>query len=475
MKSLKLFKPALVTTLGIAFAWLLSLQPAEAGYTVTLQQVGANVVATGSGAIDLTGLTFIGSSGSDNPGIDGPSGLIGTGPFGSLVDAYQGFTGPTSFGIGPGGRSPNTASGDFVSMSGDGQQLFVPHNYVSGAALSDSMTFNNATLATLGVTPGTYVWTWGTRANQNFTLKIFSTGQAATFVVSVVFNPFHNHAQFSPSSVTINPGDHVEWTWATSGHSTTSGLPGMPNGLWDSGVRNFGATFTHTFNSVGTFPYHCTQHGEGGQVIVIAAPTPTPTPLTGPPTVTTNPAALIASFSARLKGSLNPDGLSTTFHFQYGTTTSYGLTTAPQTQTGDTSRLVVANINGLTPQTIYHFRIVASNTAGTTFGSDRTFTTLTMTGFPVVKTNPATNLTASSARLEGLLDPHGLTTSVHFQYGRGPNYGGRTPNETKTGNNYQNISATISGLSAHTTYHFRIVATNSVGTRYGGDGTFTTQ
>ena len=294
---------------------------------------------------------------------------------------------------------------------------------------------------------------------------------AATFNVTVgVGHPVYSFT-FVPSSVTIHPGDEVKWTWASSGHSTTSGQVGMPNGIWDSGVRNQGATFTHTFNTVGTFYYFCTRvlayFPEAGQVIV--------TPPTGPPIVTTNPAALIASFSARLKGSLNPDGLSTTFHFQYGTTTSYGLTTAPETQTGDTSRLVVANINSLAPHTTYHFRIVASNTAGTTFGSDRTFTTLTMTGFPVVKTNPVTNLTASSARLEGLLDPHGLTTSVHFQYGRGPNYGGRTPNQTKSGNNYQNISATISGLSAHTTYHFRIVATNSVGTRYGGDKTFSTQ
>jgi hypothetical protein len=169
MKSLKFFKPALATTLGIVLAWLLSVQAAEAGYTVTLQEVGPNVVATGSGAIDLTGLTFI-TSGNDNPGIDPELGLIGTGAA-SRVDTYQGFTGPTSFGSGR-GSSPNTTSGDFVSMSGDGQQLFVPHHYVSGAALSDSMTFNNATLATLGVTPGTYVWTSGTGANQNFTLVI---------------------------------------------------------------------------------------------------------------------------------------------------------------------------------------------------------------------------------------------------------------------------------------------------------------
>jgi hypothetical protein len=98
-----------------------------------------------------------------------------------------------------------------------------------------------------------------------------------------------------------------------------------------------------------------------------------------------------------------------------------------------------------------------------------------MTGFPVVTTNPATNVTASSARLSGWLDPHGLTTSHYFQYGRTTNYGNKTPNQTSTGNSYQNVSATISGLSAQTTYHFRIVATNSVGTRYSSDRTFTTQ
>src|ERR1700757_959744 len=56
VKSLKFFKPAPV--LAIVLAWLLSVRPAQAGYTVTLQQVGPDVVATGSGAIDLTGLTF---------------------------------------------------------------------------------------------------------------------------------------------------------------------------------------------------------------------------------------------------------------------------------------------------------------------------------------------------------------------------------------------------------------------------------
>jgi protein with PEP-CTERM/exosortase system signal len=54
--------------------------------------------------------------------------------------------------------------------------LLVPQGYASGAALSDSMTFNNATFASLGVTPGTYVWTWGDGADQRFTLQIGSVG-----------------------------------------------------------------------------------------------------------------------------------------------------------------------------------------------------------------------------------------------------------------------------------------------------------
>jgi outer membrane protein assembly factor BamB len=195
---------------------------------------------------------------------------------------------------------------------------------------------------------------------------------------------------------------------------------------------------------------------------------------TGLPVVTTNPASLIASFSATLNGSLDPHGLNTTVYFQYGTTTSYGLTTPMQSKTGNTYQSVAANISGIAASTIYHFRIVATNSAGTSYGSDKTFTTLSATGPPVVTANPATNIATLSAILNGSLDPHGLTTTVYFQYGTTTSYGHTTPTQSQTGNTYRNISATVGSLSVQTTYHFRIVATNSAGTTFGSDSAFTT-
>jgi hypothetical protein len=109
-----------------------------------------------------------------------------------------------------------------------------------------------------------------------------------------------------------------------------------------------------------------------------------------PPLVTTNAATNVASFSATLNGSVHPHGLTTTVHFQYGRTTSYGSTTSAQTRTGNTNQHVSANISGLSANTTYHFRIVATNSAGTTYGMDRTFSTLSATGPPVAFYKPAT-------------------------------------------------------------------------------------
>ena len=194
MKSLKFFKPTLATTLAIVLAGLLSVRPAQAGYTVTLQQVGLDVVATGSGAIDLTGLTSLSQSGSLDPYVIPHSvllpthGIIGisTGPTSSSVDTYSGPAGPTSFGSG-GPTAASSGSGDMVGIATIfwGSFLNVPTGYVSDTFLSDMAIYSGTTLAQLGVTPGTYVWTWGTGANQNFTLQILTAILPATNITSI--------------------------------------------------------------------------------------------------------------------------------------------------------------------------------------------------------------------------------------------------------------------------------------------------
>jgi hypothetical protein len=176
VKSLKFFKPTLATTLAMVLASLLSVRPAQAGYTVTLQQVGPDVVATGSGAIDLRGLSSVDRTAVGGSFIRANDGTIETGGgpvFFSGVDRYWGPSGPTSFGSGSFTTFASSYSGDRVGMHGGfTRNLTVPRYYVSGTALSDTATYSGTTLATLGVTPGTYVWSWGTRANQNFTLQI---------------------------------------------------------------------------------------------------------------------------------------------------------------------------------------------------------------------------------------------------------------------------------------------------------------
>src|SRR5262245_54074262 len=164
------------TLFGIAVTSLFFVQPAQA-FTVTLEQVGANVVANGSGAINLTGLTFAGGAAIGGGGIEASAGQIITGSPGS-ASAYTGLNGPTSFGSG-GLFNASSSSGDLFGRfpTQFGGPLFVPEDYVSGTALSNSMTFDDATIASLGVTPGTYVWSWGTGLpNQNFTLVIGGAG-----------------------------------------------------------------------------------------------------------------------------------------------------------------------------------------------------------------------------------------------------------------------------------------------------------
>jgi hypothetical protein len=195
------------------------------------------------------------------------------------------------------------------------------------------------------------------------------------------------------------------------------------------------------------------------------------------PSVSTGSATGVTATSATLNGTVNPNGSATSWHFEYGTTTAYGQTTPAQNAGSGTSNLgVSATVASLQAGKTYHFRIVATSTGGTSAGADATFSTPAPGASPpAVTTSPATGITGNGAKLNGKVNPNGAATTWFFEYGTTTGYGTKTPvKNAGNGTKASNVNATVGGLSASTTYHYRLVATNPSGTTDGADQTFTT-
>jgi hypothetical protein len=193
----------------------------------------------------------------------------------------------------------------------------------------------------------------------------------------------------------------------------------------------------------------------------------------GAPATTTDPASSVTPTSARLNGTITPNGQSTSWFFDYGTTTSYGTRTAIKgAGSGTGATRVNASITRLRTGVTYHYRLVATNASGTTVGRDRTFSTNLQ---PVVRTEPARDATATSATLTGSVDPRARATSWWFEYGTTTGYGSQTSSRSAgSGGTARAVSAAVSGLRAGTTYHYRLVARNDAGTTRGADLTVAT-
>jgi hypothetical protein len=132
-------------------------------------------------------------------------------------------------------------------------------------------------------------------------------------------------------------------------------------------------------------------------------------------------------------------------------------------------------IGGLSPATTYHFRIVATNVTGTTDGLDQSFTTLALA--PTATTFAATEVSATGATLNGMVNPGGAPATYQFDYGTTTEYGTSVPFPGALAGSdltAHTLSKSITGLQPNTTYHFRIAAVNSIGVTDGTDQMFTT-
>ena len=191
----------------------------------------------------------------------------------------------------------------------------------------------------------------------------------------------------------------------------------------------------------------------------------------GAPIVATGSASRVASTSATLSGSVNPNGRATSYWFEYGTTGSYGSRSSSRSAGSGASSLGVArDLTGLAPGTLYHFRLVAQNSAGTARGADRTFTTVSTAG---VGTPQIVEIRPTSARIVVGVDTRGRTTTVVLEYGTSGDFSSRTGPVSLAGTSREAVFE-LAGLPQGRRIYVRAVATSSLGTTVGRAGSFAT-
>lgn len=191
---------------------------------------------------------------------------------------------------------------------------------------------------------------------------------------------------------------------------------------------------------------------------------------TGLPIVVTKPATDITSHCATLKGSVHPQSGSTTYWFDWGSSTAYGNTTTPKIATGASYVNVFSYISGLVAGTTYHFRLVATNSLGTSYGNDTSF----VAGSVTLTTNPVTSITSFNAISGGNITANGgfAVTARGVCWSTSPS---PTIADTYTSDGSGNGAFTsLMNLNQGETYYVRAYATNSIGTFYGNEYQFTT-
>jgi hypothetical protein len=196
------------------------------------------------------------------------------------------------------------------------------------------------------------------------------------------------------------------------------------------------------------------------------------------PSVVTTAAGVNGSTSASLNGTILPNGLDTTWWFQWGLTTNYDNTNSSGVVSGsNTSPVSVSTgVYGLAASTTYHFQLFGSNTDGTVSGGDLTFTTTSGASPPALVTLAATSISSNSAVLNGTIDANGSQAVAHFEYGVDTSYAGGSVGTYFTSQNgdVESFSYTLTGLAPNTTYHYQAFGFNCCLEGLGGDVTFTT-
>lgn len=192
------------------------------------------------------------------------------------------------------------------------------------------------------------------------------------------------------------------------------------------------------------------------------------------PIVSTSTIIEIQAYSARVGGNVSSDGGSAvTARGLFWGSSPDPQSTGTQLSLGSGPGIFADTLENLDPGATYYVKAYATNGLGTSYGEELEWTTLGEE--PTAATLGYSDLTSGSVTLYGLITPGDLSTAVEFEYGTTTAYGSTmTATGSPVTEDNDSVSAGISGLTPETEYHFRVKATNDLGTAYGGDSTFTT-
>jgi hypothetical protein len=190
--------------------------------------------------------------------------------------------------------------------------------------------------------------------------------------------------------------------------------------------------------------------------------------------VVTGPPSAISVTGATLSGDVNPNGASTTYDFEYGTTADFGLDTAVVAAGAGVHDVgASAHLGGLTPGTTYYYRLVARNYLGKSYGSASSFHTPAHA--PTIPSTWFTDVSDTSAVAVAVIDAEGLASTWSVHYGPSPALG-LVSAAHAVGSSVSPVTVHIPlrHLAAHTSYYFEAVATNAVGSTPGSAVSFLT-
>jgi uncharacterized protein (TIGR02145 family) len=342
----------------------------------------------------------------------------------------------------------------------------------SDSKTTDGSVNGSFTSNITGLTPGTlyYVRSYATNsvgtsygAQTSFTTLNTASISATTSVTSIT-----STSATSGGTITTDGGAAVSArgiVWGTSsGSSTFSVTTGSGTGTFVSNLTGLSPATTYYVRSFATNSVGTVYGTETSFTTIAVEPTVQATVLI----------ASITGSSATSGGTITSNGGATvtTSGVVWSTTSTPTIALSTKTTNGAAIGTYTSTLTGLAPATLYYVRAYATNSIGTAYGPERSFTTLAIAP-SISGTSSTTSITSSTATSGGTITSDGgaAVTTRGVVYGTSS---GASTFSVTTGTGTGTYTSSLTGLSPATTYFVRSFATNSVGTVYGTETSFTT-